>query len=307
MASVAIIAPEQDPHAIAVRDRLRAGGTDARILDALRFPGELRISMGDRLDDISIDGERLRPTSVYARDLGLNPLVTEADLEAERRGSWRRAMTALRERSEVVLSLVHRWEEAGIPIYNPLSTRHRITKPYQIGLLAAAGLPVPESCWTNDPDEVRRFAAGRRIAYKPVAGGAATQELRERDLSPERLALLSSAPVCFQELLPGRDIRVYVVDGAVVCGIRIVTDALDFRQHEQALEAFEVDDELRSICVRATALLGLRFTGMDLKADAHGRLKILELNPSPMFLGFDARAGTDILGALCAALASPPR
>ena len=41
---------------------------------------------------------------------------------------------------------------------------------------------------------------------------------------------------------------------------------------------------------------------MDLKADHDGRYRILELNPSPMFLGFDRLAGTDICGAFGRAL-----
>jgi hypothetical protein len=43
---------------------------------------------------------------------------------------------------------------------------------------------------------------------------------------------------------------------------------------------------------------------MDLKAAPDGSLRILELNASPMFLGFDARAGTDVLGRLADALAA---
>ncbi|HEY5923802.1 MAG TPA: hypothetical protein VIV11_19105 [Kofleriaceae bacterium] len=296
MSRVIIIAPETDPHAIAVRDRIGAG---ASILDTHQFPEKLKMSLGDHPDEIAIGGERVRPTAVYVRDYGLNPIVSEDELGG---ANWRRAMVALRERSEMVHSLVYRWEQLGIPVYNPPTGREKITKPYQIGLLAGAGLPVPETRWTNDPDEVRRFAEGRRIAYKPVAGGAATKELEPRDL--ERLDLLATAPVCFQELLTGEDIRVYVIDGAIVCGIKIVTDAIDFRQNEKALVEIPVDDQLRDICVRATAVLGLRWTGMDLKAGADGKLRILELNPSPMFLGFDSRAGTDIHGALCKALAS---
>ncbi len=49
-------------------------------------------------------------------------------------------------------------------------------------------------------------------------------------------------------------------------------------------------------------MLGLRFTGMDLKADKNGTLKILELNPSPMYLGFEARADVKIADPLCDAL-----
>lgn len=108
--------------------------------------------------------------------------------------------------------------------------------------------------------------------------------------------------MCFQELLPGDDVRVYVIDGQVVCALRIETEAVDFRQNEQHIEAIELDPELAQICVRAAAVIGLPYTGMDIKADAEGRFKILELNPSAMFLGFEQRAGVDIAGRLCDAL-----
>jgi glutathione synthase/RimK-type ligase-like ATP-grasp enzyme len=280
---------------VAVRDRL---GGDAMILDTERFPEALRISLGAHPDQITIDGKPLRPSAAYVRSYGLNPL-SEDELGGE---GWRVAMVALRERSEMVHSMVRRWEDLGVAIYNPPSTRERITKPYQLGLLAAAGLPVPDTLWTNDADEVRRFAANRRVVYKPVVGGAKTRELAARDF--DRFDLLASAPVCFQELLPGEDVRVYVVDNEIACATRIESDEIDFRGSEKALHDYPVDEELRDICIRATRTLGLRFTGMDLKADAAGKLKILELNASPMFLGLDARAGTDVVGALCRGLRS---
>jgi len=304
--TVVVVAPGADEHARAVVERLQASGVAARLFDTHRFPGELRISLGADPAAIDLDGERVVPSSVYVRDLGLDAAGQHARLDDAMAGDWRRTMAALRERADFVLSIVHRWEALGIPVYNPLSAFPRITKPYQLALLAAADLPVPDSLWTNDPDAVRRFAAGRRIAYKPVAGGALTKELLASDLEPARLDRLRASPVCFQELLGGRDVRVYIVDGKVACAIEIGTGAIDFRQDEQSHTRFEPDAELRRICTRATEVLGLRFTGMDLKADAAGRLKILELNPSPMFLGFDRRAGSDILGALCAALAGRP-
>ena len=191
-----------------------------------------------------------------------------------------------------------------VPIYNPLRANDRTRKPYQLARLAAAGLPVPETLWTNDPAEARAFAEGRRVAYKPVSGGAATKELGESDLEEARLARLAHCPVTFQELLPGEDLRVFVLDGRVLAAFRITVDegVLDYRQNEQAVESVPVEPELREIALRATREIGLRFTGMDLKRAADGTWRILELNPSPMFLGFDHRAGTDILGALAEAL-----
>jgi hypothetical protein len=165
---------------------------------------------------------------------------------------------------------------------------------------------VPATRWTNDPQAVGAFAADARVAYKPVAGGAATRELEADDLAPSRLQQLSHAPVTFQRLLPGEDVRVYVLDGEVIAAIRIVSRALDFRGNEERCLSIELPAAVRRQCVRAAEVIGLRFTGMDLKRDASGSLRFLELNSSPMFLGFDARAGTDIAGCLASRLVSAP-
>nr|WP_236673765.1 hypothetical protein [Comamonas sp. JC664] len=175
-------------------------------------------------------------------------------------------------------------------------------KPAQLAALRAAGLPVPRTLWTNDAEAVRRFARSGRVAYKPIAGGAATQELREDDLTDERLAALAAAPVTFQELLPGEDLRVYVLDGAVIASLRIVSAALDFRQHEARIEPVTLEPEVARACVKACDVLGLRWTGLDLKRDGDGVLRFLELNGSAMFLGFDARGGSDVAGHLTRAL-----
>jgi glutathione synthase/RimK-type ligase-like ATP-grasp enzyme len=128
--------------------------------------------------------------------------------------------------------------------------------------------------------------------------------LGPEDLTDERLSALSAAPVTFQELLEGDNYRVYCIDGAVVATIRVQSQALDYRQEEETIESVTLPDETLEHCKQATALLGLRWSGIDLRADASGRLKFLELNSSPMFLGFDRNAGTGILDAFVEALAS---
>jgi glutathione synthase/RimK-type ligase-like ATP-grasp enzyme len=252
-----------------------------------------------------LDGVPLgRPAAVYLRGLYISPLAFMVDAGAAMDANWRRTMVAFREKGELLLALVKRWEALGIPIYNPPGASDATRKPFQIAHLAAAGLPVPETLWTNDPDAVRRFAAGRRVVFKPVSGGAATRELRDEDLVPERLARLAAAPVTFQELLPGEDLRLFVLDGRLVAAYRIVTGALDYRQNEDAIEAFAAPPELERLALVAAGALGLRFTGIDFKLGSDGRPRLLECNPSPMFRGFDQRAGTDLLGALADALAS---
>ena len=302
---VVIVGPADDAHVAAVSQRVRSLGAEALIVDAGRFPSMLRMTLGEALDDVVIDGMQVRPCAVYVRHVGTGARqaagVAACDSAAGRFRDW----LVGRERGDMLTAMLGRWEHRGVPLYNGLAASLRMTKPFQLSLLGEAGLPVPPTRWSNDPGAVRTFAAGARVAYKPVSGGAATRELVADDLAPSRLDLLSRAPVTFQRLLPGEDIRVYVLDGEVIAAIRIVTRALDFRGNEERCVEIELPEDVRGQCVCAAHVIGLRFTGLDLKRDAAGTLRFLELNGSPMFLGFDARAGTHIAGHLAARLASP--
>jgi glutathione synthase/RimK-type ligase-like ATP-grasp enzyme len=299
---IVIVGSSSDAHALAVHERLRERGLQPLIFDAQRYPEDLSISLGDQPEDIVIDGRRVgRPAAVYVRGTYQHPGAYGVEADEAMREDWRRTLLAFRERGTLVSAILLRWEQLGAAFYNSTSSSGNITKPFQMALLRQAELPVPETLWTNDPEAVRSFAARRELIYKPVAGGAATRRLGPDDLA--RLDKLGAAPVCFQELLPGDDIRVYIIDGRVICALRIVSESIDFRQNEQSIEPIELSAEVANQCIRAAAVIGLRYTGMDLKADAQGRYKILELNPSAMFLGFEQRANVDICGPLCDALA----
>lgn len=306
--TVVLVGAREDSHIQAVEQKLRELGVDTVVVDTLVYPEETKLSLGDDLDGIVANGRQLgRPASVYLRGLYTGPLAYMVDAQEAMDEDWRTTLTAFREKGTLLMGLVGRWEQLGVPIYNAPSKDWLMHKPVQISALKAAGLPVPETLWTNDPEAVRRFAAGRRVAYKPVMGGAATRELKPEDLTDERLAALGASPVTFQELLPGEDIRVYVLEGEVIAALRITTQSLDFRQNEEKIEQIQLPPEVVAHCVKACEVLGLRWTGLDLKRGQDGVLKFLELNGSAMFLGFDARAGTDILGHFSRALARHAR
>lgn len=302
---IVLVGSALDPHIARVAEGLQARGLEPLIVDTLNFPESPGIMLGERLDSITIDGLPIgHPAAAYIRDVYSSPLAFGVDVADEMTENWRRTLVAFSEKSQVLLPLLARWAEIGVPSYNPMSAGWKLSKAFQLALLQRAGLPVPDTIWTNDADQVRRFAKGRRIAYKPVGGGAATKELLDKDLTDERLQSLRGAPVTFQELLPGDNYRVYCLDGAIVAVFRIVAEALDYRQNEEVLEQATVPDEILEQCLRGAEVLGLRWTGIDLRGDEEGHLKFLEMNSSPMFLGFDATGGTDILGSLVAALAS---
>ncbi|MCY1017832.1 ATP-grasp domain-containing protein [Pyxidicoccus sp. MSG2] len=306
--TVVLVGSREDIHIKEVARRLGVEGVDAVIVDTLAFPDETTVSLTDDLAGITVDGRTVgRPAAVYVRGLHSSPLAYLVDAQEAMDEDWRTTLTAFREKATMLNGLVARWEQLGVPLYNPVSSDWTMNKPVQLAALKAAGLPVPRTLWTNDAEAVRRFAAGGRVAYKPITGGAATQELLPEDLTDERLAALSAAPVTFQELLPGEDIRVYVLDGEIIASLRIVTSALDFRQNEERLEPFELPPEVARDCVKGCEVLGLRWTGLDLKRGQDGVLKFLEMNGSAMFLGFDASGGTDIAGHFTRALAKHAR
>ena len=301
---VLLVGARDDEHIVAVARRLGEEGVESFVVDTRSFPQETRLSLTETLDGITVDGRRIeRPGAVYLRGFHAHPLAFGLDAREAMDDDWRTTLVAFREKATLLQGLAARWEALGVPLYNPPSADWRTHKPMQLAALQRAGLPVPETLWTNDPEAVRQFAAGRRVAYKPVEGGAATRELAPEDLTDSRLAALEAAPVTFQELLPGEDVRVYVLDGELIASLRITSQALDFRQNEERIESFQLPPEVARQCLLATEVVGLRWTGMDLKRDARGTLRFLELNVSPMFLGFVARAGTDILGHFTRALA----
>lgn len=297
-APIVIVGPSDDAHVLGMSERLGALGAEYVTLDAGQFPASLQITLGDRLDDVRINGANIRPSAIYVRNLGAGAhqaaKVSSGTSASDRFQSW---LTG-RERHDVIASVVCRWEHMGIPVYNGMLSSVRITKPFQLALLREAGLPVPVTRWTNDPMEVCSFARGSRVAYKPVTGGAATRELTADDLKPARLQQLSRSPVTFQNLLPGEDLRVYVLDGEVIAAIQIVTESIDFRGKEDGFILVDLPSDVCQQCVTAAQVIGLRFTGMDLKRDDENTFRFLEVNSSPMFLGFDARAGTDVGGHL---------
>ncbi|MEY4547388.1 MAG: hypothetical protein RL685_3583 [Pseudomonadota bacterium] len=302
---IVLLGAEDDEHIMALAQELRGRGERPLVIDPRQFPRQLTVSLGADLDDIRVgDHSGLVPRAVYLRSLYTDPAGHRTNVEQSMEDDWRRTSAALTERWHMWSSLLFRWSELGVRLYNPAECAQRLTKPYQLALLRRAGLPVPNTLWSNDPVAVTEFA-GRHTAtiYKPVQGGAHTRELQPRDLEPARLARLQASPVCFQELLPGRNLRVYVVEERVVCALSVESEALDFREFQQAnVTAIELGPELARQCVAATRCLGLRFTGMDLREDAEGRPLFLELNSSPMFLGFESAAHVKIGSVLCDAL-----
>lgn len=222
---------------------------------------------------------------------------------------WRTVYAAGRERQGLWVSWLRGADRRGHLVVNTVDANdlHSL-KPYTLHLLREAGVPVPATLVTSDGDALRDFLGRhRQVICKPVAGGALARLVTEDDLSPDRLAVLRLAPVLFQEYIPGRDLRVYTLDGRPIAAGVIHTDEVDYRTAEGPVELVQPEAEAESLAVRAATATGCRFCAVDLKWTADGGYVVLDCNPSPMFLGFDRKSGATVGERLAEFLAARAR
>jgi glutathione synthase/RimK-type ligase-like ATP-grasp enzyme len=297
--AVLILGSKDDEHAVTMFDYLTAQGTDVELFNSTAFPtqigleyepaggsGALRLASGRKLrfDDV---------TSVYWR---CYDGVATADLpDPEQAYIAQNDARSLFE--SFLINLPARWVN-GFRGY----LLHQ-TKPVQLAMVAALGVPVPGTLITNDPEAAREFAAEYPdCIFKPVQGGAHTRRVVPRHLTDENLANLAIAPVTLQEEVDGVDVRVFVC-GQRVMACELLTGALDFRDDpDPQIEPTRLPDDVSSDCLRIAQTLDLLWTGIDFRRTPDGRYMFFEANPSPMFLGFEARTGLPLAESLAGLL-----
>ncbi|HWS52939.1 MAG TPA: hypothetical protein VN228_02325 [Pyrinomonadaceae bacterium] len=293
--TVGIFGRAADPQVGRVAGHLRGRGARPLVLDLGGFPARLRLTIEDGA--ARAGGEPLPPASAwYVRSMPMtmpffdfDPRV-EAATPAELLARWRQRYAAERERQSFITGFVLALGRAGARLVNaPSALDQHFVKTDQLARLRAAGLPVPPTLATNDPDALLRFSAAHApLVYKPLAGGALCRRVEAADLEGERLAALARAPVLFQEEVRGRDVRVYVVGGRVAAAYEIMSEAVDYRGSEAGVVETRLSEAEAEASVRAAEACGMLFTGLDLKRRDDGAFAVLECNPSPMFAGIES-------------------
>lgn len=299
-----IIGLPRDAQVASVAGSLRECGAEPLILTLSSLSAIGTLSLLDGVPSApDCDVEKVRAWYVRSMALPLPFLPRSAAVSASATSDelvreWRSAYAGGRERRSFVFSFVGALERGGAVLVNPPATfAQHFLKLDQLQRMRDAAVPVPRTLATNDPAAVLDFAQriGAPIVYKPVAGGALCRRVSTADLHPERLGLLAKAPVLFQEEIPGRNLRVYVVAGAVVASYEIVSPELDYRGAETAVLPSAVSDEEHDACLRAATACGLVFTGIDIRRRPDGTFALLECNPSPMFAGIERRTGQPLV------------
>ena len=167
-------------------------------------------------------------------------------------------------------------------VSRPVPAASNSTKPMQTRAARACGLRVPDTLLTNDPEQVRAFAARHGPVIYKAAGGTRTLTGLLDLADARRLERLSTCPIYFQKYIEGSNVRVHVA-GADVSAVEITSDAVDYRRHVQKMVPTALPERIAARCRAVTAALGLIVAGIDLIRTPEGEWYFLEANPSPAF------------------------
>jgi ribosomal protein S6--L-glutamate ligase len=189
----------------------------------------------------------------------------------------------LKSGTEAALSLAGALEAAGAAVLNPYRVAAACRdKVVGTKVLAAAGIPVPETYVTARPRALLPLLEGGPLVLKPYRGsqGAGIRVVRTR----QELMLLqdNGRPILAQRYVEarGRDRKLYRI-GDEIFGVLRVWPA---RSYEEKLgEPFAVGPELREIVLRCGEPFGISLYGVDVVvAD---RPYVVDMSSFPGFKG----------------------
>ncbi len=211
---------------------------------------------------------------------------------------------------------------------NPLSSWHAANnKPHQLRCARVAGLRVPETLCSNDPDEIRAFHRrhlAHGIVYKTFlpqvrvcrGGGVEavyTAAVRDTDLATDEPLRL--VPGIWQRRLRrGCEVRVtlfgrhhFAIRYLPRAGVDEEGAVVDrrLRPDRYRPEPHALDRETLAACRALMRMLELEFGCIDLFIEPDGRIFFLEINEMGQFLNTDFETpGLKVFESFCAFLAS---
>jgi glutathione synthase/RimK-type ligase-like ATP-grasp enzyme len=208
-------------------------------------------------------------------DVALNDL-SKTRVEAD--------LYVLKSGSALGLSMAGALHAAGAAILNPYPVAAMCRdKIVTSSVLAAGGVPTPETWVTEDSEHLRGLFEGGPIVVKPFRGsrGVGVQVVHE----PSQIDELEfdSGPLFVQRYHPpdGLDYKMYRI-GERVCGVRRVWPAKTFE--EKLGEAFEPDEDLQRIAHDCAEAIGADIFGFDV-VFSEGRPFVVDLSGFPGFKG----------------------
>jgi ribosomal protein S6--L-glutamate ligase len=198
------------------------------------------------------------------------------------------------------MDVLHRLESRGTLVLNaPRALETCIDKYLASARLEAAGLPVPATVACQDADVALDafHALGGDVVVKPLFGseGRGMVRVADAELAWRTFRALErmQSVLYLQRFIdhPGYDVRVFVLGGKVLTGMRRHARN-DWRTNVAQGgrgELVELSEREERLALAAADAVGAAMAGVDLLPDKDGRLFVLEVNAVP---GWRALAST---------------
>lgn len=213
------------------------------------------------------------------------------------------------------MDALHQLEARGVPVVNPpRAVEAAVDKYLSLGRLEAAGLPVPPTFAAESAGAALEAfdRLGADVVVKPLFGseGRGIVRVSDRELARRTFHTLErmNAILYVQKFVrhPGSDHRAFVIDGAVIGGIRRHAPRHDWRTNVAVggrPEACKLSQSLERLAVRAAEAVGAVVAGVDLLDDLdRGGPVVLEVNAVPGWKALAGTTGIDVAAAVLEAL-----
>jgi glutathione synthase/RimK-type ligase-like ATP-grasp enzyme len=213
----------------------------------------------------------------------------------------------------------------GYWLTHPRVLRSASSRALQLQLAARLGLAVPRTCWTNDPDEVLRFAASlpSGLVVKPTSDAEYFQAEGihtlwaspvDPDFLAEHRADLEGTLGRYQEYLPAEAEILAVVVGTELFACELVVpgeyaSVADWRQVPVPMQhrPTTLPESVTAQLLGLHRALGVEFGAVTLLRTARGQHVFLETNPDGPWLWLQDLTGLPIARTLAELLLTRAR
>ncbi len=312
---ILILSHPVDIHAVAVAEGLRKKGAHHTLWHTADFPtrSSESILFRDGQLFIKIEGPELAIEHQGFGTIWYRRPVTQPDkdiLHPADRLFARQNCEAFRRSLLLFLGPKAFWVNP--PVASDLASQ----KIFQHEAALSCGLTLPDTLYSNDPDEIRRFISdeGGRAIFK-ILTGAPWRDGRTRwvsysaPLSEAQLVdddLLRQTPSIYQAIVPkAYELRVTVMGRQVFTAKLLSQETtegkLDWRRayRELTMSPEEIPEDIREQCFRLMERLGIVFGCFDFIVTPEGDHVFLEVNEAGQFLFIEEYTGLPLLDAFC--------
>jgi RimK family alpha-L-glutamate ligase len=204
---------------------------------------------------------------------------------------------------------LHWIEKRGVPVVNPAHAIERsVDKFYTSALLQEAGLPTPETVvCENATDAMAAVLAMGDVVIKPIFGsmGHGLVRVSDPDVAFRVVRSLEQLRTVFyvQRVVEhgGRDVRVFVLGGRVLAAIERLAPGGDWRTNVSRggmAKPLDLPAPWAELALRAAAVIGADYAGVDLLPSRDGGVYVLEVNGIPGWQGLQQATGLDVATAI---------